>query len=61
METEKRKCNNCGEEWTDTGDEGCPFCGDENTYIIDGYWTEKAVEKRVRKPKSKPKPKPKHG
>lgn len=31
---ETRICNNCGEEWADTGDEHCPHCGSENTEII---------------------------
>ena len=35
MEPERRFCNVCGEEWTDTGDEECPFCGSDNTEIMD--------------------------
>jgi RNA polymerase subunit RPABC4/transcription elongation factor Spt4 len=31
---ETRVCNNCDEEWVDTGDEVCPFCGSENTEIL---------------------------
>lgn len=32
---ESRRCNNCGEEWKDTGDDICPFCGSNNTEIVD--------------------------
>lgn len=32
-EPEIRKCGDCGEEWIDTGDEECPFCGSHNTAI----------------------------
>jgi hypothetical protein len=35
MEEEIRKCNICGEEWTDNGEVICPFCGSDDTYIID--------------------------
>jgi len=34
MESEVRKCNACGEEWTDTGDEMCPFCSSGDTEIV---------------------------
>lgn len=32
-ETETRVCNECEEEWTDTGDEVCPFCGSDKTEV----------------------------
>lgn len=32
---ETRHCNDCGEEWTDTGDETCPECGSNDTEIVD--------------------------
>ncbi len=32
---EERACNVCGERWVDTGDQECPFCGSEDTYITD--------------------------
>ena len=25
--SELRKCGDCGEEWVDTGEPVCPFCG----------------------------------
>jgi len=31
---EMRRCNVCGEEWADTGWEGCPFCQSKNTEIV---------------------------
>ena len=34
-EAEHRRCNDCGEEWTDTGDPACPFCGSDRTEIIE--------------------------
>lgn len=33
-EMETRRCNVCGEEWPDTGWEGCPFCQSKNTEIV---------------------------
>ena len=33
---EIRKCNTCGEQWPDSGDYECPFCGSDNTEIIPG-------------------------
>ena len=33
--SEIRRCNECGEEWPDTGDYECPFCGSDDTYIIE--------------------------
>ena len=35
MSIEIRICNDCGEEWPDTGDEQCPFCGSWDTDIKD--------------------------
>ena len=36
---ETRRCNVCGEYWTDTGALECPFCGSDDTYIEDeGGW-----------------------
>jgi len=32
---ESRKCNECGEWWIDTGDFICPFCGSNETEIIE--------------------------
>lgn len=32
---EERQCNNCGETWVDSGDLTCPFCGSEDTQIIE--------------------------
>lgn len=31
---EKRRCNECGEEWQDTGDPDCVFCGSDDTEIV---------------------------
>ena len=44
METwETRKCNVCGEEWVDTGDFECPFCGSSDTFIDDEEeWADEA-------------------
>jgi len=30
---ETRKCQECGEAYTDTGDNECPFCGSTHTEI----------------------------
>ena len=30
-----RRCNVCGEEWPDTGDQECPFCDSADTYVVD--------------------------
>lgn len=30
-EPEQRICNVCGEYWTDTGDDRCPFCESDDT------------------------------
>ncbi len=35
MEPEKRRCNECGEEWLDTGAYECPFCGSDDTFIVE--------------------------
>ena len=32
---EERQCNICGEIWMDTGDDQCPFCGSDDTFIIE--------------------------
>lgn len=32
--TEIRKCDICGEEWVDTGDDTCPYCGSMSTEIL---------------------------
>jgi rRNA maturation endonuclease Nob1 len=32
--TEKRRCNVCGEEWTDDGDDECFYCGSDDTEIV---------------------------
>ena len=29
-----RLCNNCGESFPDTGDDECPYCGSDDTFII---------------------------
>ena len=34
-EPEQRVCNECGEYWTDTGNDECPFC--ESTDTEGGY------------------------
>ena len=31
---ETRRCEDCGEEWRDTGDYECPFCESSNTVVI---------------------------
>lgn len=35
MEKEQRRCNECGETWTDTGDLECPFCGSDDTEPVE--------------------------
>ena len=35
MEPEKRRCNECGEEWPDSGDYECPHCGSQDTFIVE--------------------------
>jgi len=34
MNGEDRKCNDCDERWLDTGDEECPYCGSDDTEIV---------------------------
>ncbi|MBU2052582.1 hypothetical protein KKH13_05235 [Patescibacteria group bacterium] len=34
-EPERRRCNDCGEEWTDWGDAICIFCQAVNTELIE--------------------------
>jgi Zn finger protein HypA/HybF involved in hydrogenase expression len=34
-EPELRRCNDCGEIWTDTGDPQCPSCHSEDTELVD--------------------------
>jgi rRNA maturation endonuclease Nob1 len=29
-----RKCDDCGKTWPDYGNDLCPFCSSENTYLI---------------------------
>lgn len=31
---EERVCNECGEIWTDGGEEKCPYCGSEDIAIF---------------------------
>ena len=33
---ERRRCNDCGEEWNDRGDAVCIFCQSEDTELIEG-------------------------
>ena len=35
MEPEEKSCNECGEQWIDTGDDQCPFCGSSNIEPVD--------------------------
>lgn len=32
---EIRVCNECGEQWEDEGDDECPYCGWDDTYILE--------------------------
>lgn len=32
---EQRQCDICGEIWYDTGDATCPFCGSDETAIVE--------------------------
>jgi rubrerythrin len=34
-EKESRQCNQCGESWTCTGDDECPFCGSDDTEPVE--------------------------
>ena len=31
---EVRRCNVCGEEWEDDGEQECPFCESVDTFIV---------------------------
>jgi len=33
---EIRKCYTCGESWQDTGEYECPFCGSDDTVVVEG-------------------------
>ena len=35
MESEEKSCNECREQWIDTGDDQCPFCGSSNIEPVD--------------------------
>lgn len=32
--SEVRRCNVCGNDWEDTGDQECPFCASADTFIV---------------------------